>query len=98
MTDQFAVTVHNLLNATRGLSDKVLDESQGRVIRRLADWVAIQRDNPFKDFTLPQLLAIDFADATLAWLDDPTSRPEIAQFKNTRLALLQSLQDDDNGS
>jgi hypothetical protein len=54
--------------------------------------VAIQRDNPFVDHSLPQLLAIDFAEATVAWLDDPTSSPKIAGFKKARAELVEPLE------
>ena len=36
--------------------------------------MARQRNSPFVDHTWPQLLAIDFADAALAWVADPTDR------------------------
>ena len=95
MIDHFSSNVHALLKATNGYGAMVPEPSDGRHIRRLAAWVAIQRDNPFEDHTLPQMLAIDFAEATLAWLDDPTSNPKVATFKQTRSDLLQSLQDDE---
>jgi hypothetical protein len=95
MTDHFASNVHALVNATKDHGATPPEPSDGRHIRRLAEWVATQHNNPFVNFTLPQLLAIDFAEATLAWLDDPTSSPKIAGFKDSRLALLQSLHDDE---
>lgn len=91
MTEHFATTVHNVLNLTRGDSATPPDASDRRVIRRLAEWVACQRNNPFTDHTLPQMLAIDFADATLAWVDDPTDASKIAGFRNARTYLLESL-------
>ncbi|HEY2502993.1 MAG TPA: hypothetical protein VGI68_16670 [Mycobacterium sp.] len=91
MIDHFATNVHALLNATKGYEGGEIPEaSDGRHIRRLAEWVACQRDNPFVNHTLPQLLAIDFADATLAWVDDPTSDAKIAGFRNARTAFLDS--------
>ena len=90
MTDHFATNVHALLIATEG-DGRPPEPSDARHIRRLAAWVACQRDNPFVDYTLPQLLAIDFADATLAWVDDPASEPKLAGFRNARIALLDSL-------
>ena len=89
MTDHFWANVHMLLNLTKDLGPTAPDPSDGRVIRRVADLVAVQRTNPFEDQTLPQLLAIDFAEATLAWLDAPAD--QAARFKKTRLDLLQTL-------
>jgi len=95
MTDQFSSNVHALVNATKGHGAVPPEPSDARHIRRLAEPVAIQRDNPFVvGHTLPQLLAIDFAEATLAWLDDPTSGAEVARFRSTRSALLQALHDE----
>jgi hypothetical protein len=36
-----------------------------------AEFLWMQRDNPFRDFTLPQLQVIDFAGSFLRWLPDP---------------------------
>jgi hypothetical protein len=94
MTDQFSSNVHALVNATKDHGATPPEPSDARHIRRLANPVATQRNNPFVNFTMPQLLAIDFAEATLAWLDDPTNKNEIARFRSTRLALLQALHDD----
>jgi hypothetical protein len=92
MTDHFAVNVHARLNATKDIGATPPEPSDGRYIYRIATFVACQRDNPFVDRTLPQLLAIDFADASLAWVDDPTSEPKVAGFRDARTALLQSLE------
>ena len=88
MTDHSATHVHNLLNAAKSYDGSTPPEpSDVGLIRRLAEWIACQRNNPFEDHTLPQLLAIDFADATLAWLEDPTTKG--AGFCNARTALLE---------
>ncbi len=91
MTDRFAANVHALINATKDCDGTAPEPSDARHIRRLANWIATQRTNPFVDYTLPQLLAIDFADQTLAWLDNPA---DYARFEKARLDLFQSLQDD----
>src|SRR5271166_2268341 len=36
-----------------------------------AEWLGIQRTNPFTEFTLPQLVLMDLADSFLRWCSDP---------------------------
>lgn len=93
MTDHFAANVHALVNATKGHGAAAPKPSDARYIRRLAEWVAVQRSIPFVDLTPTQLLAIDFADAILAWLDDPASGARTARFTSARRELLESLAD-----
>lgn len=94
MIDHFALETHALLNATKGYGPAIPDKSTRRHINRIASFIACQHNNPFVDHTFPQLLAIDFAQATLRWLEDPENKTRIVEFIQARFDLLQSLAGD----
>lgn len=46
------------------------DRSKVRVLIQMAEFLSVQRTNPLKDFTIPELCVIDVADALLRWCAD----------------------------
>jgi hypothetical protein len=47
------------------------DKPRVRALITQAEFLSLQRSNPLIDFTLPQLMIVDFADAWLRWCGDP---------------------------
>ena len=62
------------LPAQKGFADLPEAEAARPVISH-AEWVRDRRSNPFRDFTIPELLVIDLADEFLRWFQTrPTRR------------------------
>ncbi len=59
------------LPARKSFGDIPEDHETVRPVMQQAEWVYGQHNNPLRDFTVPELLTIDFAAAFLRWLHDP---------------------------
>jgi hypothetical protein len=60
------------LDARKNFAD-LPDKASVRRVMAQAEWFRDQRGNVFLDFTLPQLVLIDLADAFLKWCSEPTN-------------------------
>lgn len=49
------------------------DKAKARTLICQAEWLGIQRTNPFMDCTLTQLYLLDLAECFLRWCAEPTS-------------------------
>jgi len=81
MTDHLAATTLNFLQALKGVRvTEPPPPDRVRLITDLAQWLACQRNNPFRVDTITDLALWGHADAVLAWLADPSDRRRQADF------------------
>ncbi|HZU46172.1 MAG TPA: hypothetical protein VFA16_02765 [Mycobacterium sp.] len=75
MTDCATSEAYALIVQTRRYVDDaaLLPGEHGAVLARIAAFVACQRGRPFTPVTSAELLAINFAEDVLAWLQNPAS-------------------------
>jgi hypothetical protein len=71
------------------------DKAKVRLLITQAEFLSAQRSNPLKDFTIPQLLVIDFADSWLRWCADPTNPQRWEVLFDIR-GMIQDLEDEDD--
>ncbi|OBF58744.1 hypothetical protein A5787_22585 [Mycobacterium sp. 852002-50816_SCH5313054-b] len=66
------------------------DDSEKAKVRTVigqAEWFRDQRNSPFADLTLPQLLVIDLGDSFLRWCADRTNNERLAEMFDCRWSI-----------
>jgi hypothetical protein len=84
MIDSYVSTAESFLAAFDRLpmdpeSLVPLDAADARHVARLASWLSVQRDNPWRDWDYCDLCLFDLADSVLAWLEQPQDRDRWAR-------------------